>query len=407
MTDPASPLPADSAPEAPPPRLLSAPASAAPPSEASPPLPEEPPLHPRRSDALAWLGVIGFLLLAGGIGYVWWLTQQPPPGIAALAQRVTALEQRPAAPQQGPAAMQQQAAALQALQARVVALEHRPAPDLADVQSQLAALQQRQTPDLAPLQAQIASLQHAQQAAQSSMTALQHEQAAAQARLGALEKQVATNSQSVATAAELTDRLNSVATQVQALAARDQNAAGILSHRLDAAETRLAALEHNTADMMQMARHAARLARIEMAQAALAAGEKLGDIAGAPPAVAHFAGLAPPTEAALRLSFPKAAEAALAAASPATSGKPFLQQMLTRAEDLVTVRQGDHVLLGNPVAGLLARAHAALDAGDLTGAISAVSGLTGAPAQAMADWLAQARALLAARAGLAAMAAHA
>ena len=96
----------------------------------------------------------------------------------------------------------------------------------------------------------------------------------------------------------------------------------------------------------------------------------------------------------------------MAASQPDTGGKPFLGRMLTRAEELVTVRQGDRVLVGNPAAGVLARARGALDAGDLAGAVAAVSGLSGPPAAAMAAWLADAQALLAARAGLADMAAH-
>ena len=53
---------------------------------------------------------------------------------------------------------------------------------------------------------------------------------------------------------------------------------------------------------------------------------------------------------------------------------------------------------------MLARARGSLDAGDLAGAVAAVATLTGPAAQAMADWLAQARALLDARAALAAWA---
>jgi hypothetical protein len=49
----------------------------------------------------------------------------------------------------------------------------------------------------------------------------------------------------------------------------------------------------------------------------------------------------------------------------------------------------------------------ALDAGDLRGAVAAVEKLQGPAAQAMSGWLEQAKALLAARAALAEMAAHA
>ena len=64
------------------------------------------------------------------------------------------------------------------------------------------------------------------------------------------------------------------------------------------------------------------------------------------------------------------------------------------------------MLVGDPAAGVLERARTALDAGDLAGAVAAVDSLNGAAAQAMAGWLAQARALLDARAALAEWAAH-
>ena len=139
---------------------------------------------------------------------------------------------------------------------------------------------------------------------------------------------------------------------------------------------------------------------------ALAQGHPLGEIQGAPSALARYAADAPPTEASLRLSFPDAEKAALEANTPETKGKPFLSRILANAEGLVTVRQGDHVLVGNETAGILARARAAVEAGDLAGAVSAVSELSGAPAQAMQDWLKQAKALLAARSALAKMVAN-
>jgi len=115
----------------------------------------------------------------------------------------------------------------------------------------------------------------------------------------------------------------------------------------------------------------------------------------------------PPTEAALRLAFPAAVQAALAAAHPPPQGRPLLQRLWAEAQDLVTVRQGNRVLLGDPAAGMLQQARAALDAGDLAGAVGLIGGLSGEPAKAMEGWLGEARALLDARAALAAWAAHA
>jgi hypothetical protein len=131
----------------------------------------------------------------------------------------------------------------------------------------------------------------------------------------------------------------------------------------------------------------------------------LGEIPGAPAALTRYAAAPPPTEAALRLAFPAAAEAALAADHPAAS-KPFGARIWAEVQDLITIRQGEHVLVGDPAAGVLAHAQTALDAGDLAGAAASVAGLSGPAAQAMAPWLGQVGGLLAARAALADLAAQ-
>ena len=79
----------------------------------------------------------------------------------------------------------------------------------------------------------------------------------------------------------------------------------------------------------------------------------------------------------MRLSFPPAAREALAAAHPAPDGAPLLTRLWAQAQELVTIRQGDHVLVGDPAAGVLARAQAALDAGDLPTAVTEVATLRG------------------------------
>ena len=165
-----------------------------------------------------------------------------------------------------------------------------------------------------------------------------------------------------------------------------------LSRRIDALERTLGRFD--------------RIARVQAAAMALSAGRPLGTIPNAPAALGRFATAAPPTEAALRLGFPAAAEAALDAARPVDTGQPFLDRMLARAENLVTVRQGEHVLVGDAAAGVLTNARMALDAGDLDGTIAALAGLQGGAAQAMSHWLADATALRDARAALADMAAQ-
>jgi hypothetical protein len=181
-------------------------------------------------------------------------------------------------------------------------------------------------------------------------------------------------------------------------------------------EARIAALENRPAAMAQpdpalvgqvaaLAAREERSIRIQAAQAALEAGHKLGKLPDAPAALERFADTDPPTEAALRLAFPSAARAALAASRPVDADRPIVSRIWARAQELVTIRQGERVILGDPAAGTIAVARRALDAGDLAGAVSVLGGLQGPAATAMAGWLGNARALLEARAALAALAA--
>ena len=71
------------------------------------------------------------------------------------------------------------------------------------------------------------------------------------------------------------------------------------------------------------------------------------------------------------------------------------------------MRDGDRVIVGDPAAGVIARARQALNAGDLQGAVTALDALTGDAAQEVAEWKGKAQSLLDARAALASMAAQA
>lgn len=177
--------------------------------------------------------------------------------------------------------------------------------------------------------------------------------------------------------------------------------AAALANQLGELETRLKTAEQRQGTLAQKEALAARLAE---AQAALAAGKPLGDIPGAPPALARFAEKPPPTEAALRLGFPAAAAAAAQASRPSADGKSFAERVLMHVSSLLTVKEGTHVVVGAPAATVLGEAQTKLDAGDLAGAVAALDGLDSAAAQAMADWRSQAQALLDARAALAQMA---
>jgi hypothetical protein len=313
--------------------------------EATPePAPEPGAPPPPRRGILPWLGAVGFIVLAAAIAWVWQHPELPPPP--------------PPAPQSQ--ALEQEIAALKAQVAR---LEQRPqpaAPGLTALEARVDALAQRQppaaaAPNLGPVTARLDALEHQQNADLAPLTA----------RIAELET-------------------------------AGHKAVSDLTQRLATEDARFATLEKNSGQA----------ARITAARQALDAGRKLGDVPGAPPALARYALVDPPTEASLRLAFPAASQAALAASSPSVDGQPLLTRIWARAQDLVTIRRGEHVLVGDPAAGLLATAQTELDAGDLAGAVRSVGALSGPAAQAVAGWLAQARALLDARAALATWAAQ-
>lgn len=311
-----------------------------PPNPAAEP-PEAPATEPaKRPPLLPWLTGAGFLILAVALIWVWRHPALPPVSgdpTDPLARQLSGLEARVSRLEQRP---QPQSPDLGPLNARVATLEQRPPPQ---------AAAPAPAPDLGPLERRVTTLEQRQPP----------DLAPLEARIAALENTSRTIESN-------------------------------LSLRMQADENRLTASE----------KAAQRIPLVLAATLALAAGQKLGDLPGAPPALARFANTAPPTEAGLRLAFPQAAREALAAAHPATEDQPLLTRLWAQAQDLVTIRQGDRVLVGDPVAGVLQRARVALDAGDLAAAAAEIGALQGTAAQAMAAWLAQARSLLEARAAL-------
>ena len=370
MTEPDAPDPIPSIPPGPPERVRI----------------EGPPPQPRR-DFLPALYLLGFLVLAGALFYLY-RNPSTPAGVEQQTARVDTLQQQ-----------------MDALAGRLNELERRPAPAPADVgpldsrlsalepkfaalEPRLSAVEQRPAPvpqpDFGPITAQLEASVSKQDAALSKQASSLQDLGD---RLGAVEGRVATaEKQDAASFQGLTDRLGTVESRVAAVEKQGSAVAGQLGG---------------------VSERAQRISRTQVAAAALEAGQKLGEIPGAPPALARFAYNAPPTEAGLRLSFNAAAEAAQNASQPgAMEGQPFASRLWTRAQQSLSVRQGDRVVLGDPVAGLLAHARQALEAGDLSGAVATLDGLTGPAAAAMADWVSQARGLLDARSALAAMAAR-
>lgn len=256
---------------------------------------------------------------------------------------------------------------ISALADRVNQLASRPSPapvDLAPLTARIERVENRPPPDLAPLGARIDALE-------------------------ARGREVAQ---------QLTGKLDAVGKSVDEINAKTDS----LQSRLTAVE---AQGKQNASALNQVAERAQRAGRLQTVSALLQSGQPLGDVPGAPPALARFAHQPPPTEASLRLSFNQYAEAAQRASQPAVmDNQPFATRLWNRAQQVVTVRQGDRVLLGDPIAGVIAHAREAVEAGDLKGAVAALDGLAGPAAAAMKPWVDQARALLDARGAIASMA---
>ena len=327
---------------------------------------------------------IGALALAAiALGFAVYAWQQGKNGngdvaqmqdrIDRLGQRLEAMEKRPAppVPDLGP------------LQQRLTALENKPAPAPVD----LGPLQQRVT----ALETKPAPVAQLDKAGQEEIAALASRVDAITARQNLLGTQEQTDIGKANQ--QLTDSVAKVTDQEKADIGR-------IDGQLAGMNTRLDAAAKSAGEIMALDTRQTRLAQLQAAAGALAAGRALGPIQGAPPALAAFATKRPPTEAELRLSFDEAAAAARKAGQPYADTQPFLSRMWDRAQSGLVVREGDRVIVGDAVSGVLEHARRQLDAGDLAGAVAALGGLAGPAAQAMAPWRAQAQSLLDARAAL-------
>jgi hypothetical protein len=229
---------------------------------------------------------------------------------------------------------------------------------------------------------------------------LENRLVALQSRVAALEQRPAPVAAPAPDLAPLQSRIDQVAAKVDALQGADAGSLQSFTGRLQALEQRLGEAERRE---QAATAGAARVARLQAAGAALATGQPLGDIPGAPPALSRFAFANPPTEASLRLAFPAAAAAAEQASQPSAEAS-LTDRLWQRVETLLIVRQGNKVLIGPPASQVLQQARARLDAGDLAGAVAALDQLDPGAAKAIAGWRTQAQSLLDARAALAGMA---
>jgi hypothetical protein len=275
-------------------------------------------------------------------------------GFLVLAAAVFYLWQYPSMPNEPTS----EAVAVQAVEQR-----------LAGIDARLTRLEQRPAPDLGKLAA----------------------------RVDAIDGRVADQIQ-------LASRVDTLSGRIESLSGREQTGLDAIKQQLDTLASRVAAVASDAGNLDAVSKRLNRVVRLQQAFFALAAGRPIGDLPNAPEALSRYAHAAPPTEAQLRLRFARDQQAALAAKQPDVSDAPFVNRVWDRAQGLITIRRGDDIVVGDPSATILNHARAALDAGDIAGAVSAIKSLKGPPGQAMADWLADAKALLDARSALADMA---
>lgn len=352
------------------------------------------PAHAARVDdrqrLLPLLTLAGFVILAGGIVYLW---TRPVP--------------MPALPPIPP----DQSGVVAALKSEITS-----------VQSALYALDTRERADVAALHEAIATIPtnpsgSGQTTASASAPAAPAAPAAAGtddaiaslkaqlAQLQAAQAQATQNLPTASAVATLSSRLDSVAQKQGADADALRQQLDGLKSQIGALDSQAQSLTQSTKALPALSAQSDRLTRLLRVEAALSAGAPLGDIPNAPAALTRFATAAPPTEAALVLSYPEAAQAAAKAGGPTIENRGFWRTIWLRVQNLVTVREGDRVLVGDPTAGVLAHAQRLLVAGDLPGALTVLKTLQGPAAAAMADWIAQAQSLVDARQALAQMAA--
>ncbi len=194
------------------------------------------------------------------------------------------------------------------------------------------------------------------------------------------------------------------AADLEAERARFEARAAALEDRIAALEERLAARDASAPAML--------LAVGQLRAALRGSGPFLAELGGvravatgdaesesALDALAARAARGVPTLETLRGRFAGLASRAVRAAQvPAADG--WIDKTVARLSELVTVRPvGD--VPGTSTGAVVARIEARLEAGDLNAAIGEAGGLSGAPAGVVSDWLADARARLAADRALA------
>jgi len=281
------------------------------------------------------------------------------------------------------------------LETRVAALESAPAPDLPpDARRRLETLTTR-LDGLDGLEGRLAALASADEA-------LRRDLAAATARLDAPQTLSPAAQEALGS---LRDDLDGLGRTLGALESR----LGALEGTLDSLSAeRTAAAESAAGDLatvlavMQLrdalAGSTPFATELETLWTLAAARDDLASALDALAPLAPYADSGVPGLVALKAAFPALARAVVAA-DQAGAGEDWLAGVRRRLSSLVTVRPLGAVA-GEDAPAVVARAEALLAEDDLAGAVAELGRLSGPPAAAAADWLARARARVAAQTAL-------
>ncbi|HYG86347.1 MAG TPA: mitofilin family membrane protein [Azospirillum sp.] len=287
--------------------------------------------------------------------------------VQQLSDRLATLEQRPAAAATGNGAS---SADVQALASRIDALEKRPTPttagngvssaDVQELASRIDALEKRPAPAPAAPAVDPAAVKDLSD------------------RIAALEGKIGPDPQLTQ---DVTSLKQQVSTLAQQASARQDAAASAQALVLAAGQLR-GALAGSGPFQSEL-------------QAAKAVGGGDPQIAQALDAVAPYAAKGIPTQVQLADRLRHEGGDIVRAALRGEGGN-WVQQVTGALSTLVTVRRQGGDVVGDTPEAIVARAQAAMDQGNLKGAVDEVSKLQDPAAQAAAGWLADAKARLAA-----------
>jgi hypothetical protein len=319
-----------------------------------------------------WAGVVAFITIAAGVAAALWYWQG---AVRVMIEHAAA----------------ERAAAEQKMASDI-------SRDLSSLEARIADLERRasEVPDLSAIKD-----------TEAATAVLGEKTEGLTVRMGALEKKVAAleeaSGPSGVAAAEEAKRAaaqlgNEVADLKERLAAQEQQAAAARGPALRRQALVLAV------GQLREAIAAGRPFRQELDSLAAVGAEDEDVIAAARP-LESLAGKGVPTLGDLRARFPKVADAVVHAGDGAPAGR-WIDTALERVAQVVTVRRTGPDVQGTTPDAIVARAEAKLDAGDLKAALAELDALPDAPKAAAADWIADARARLAAEEALAALQRH-